>query len=143
LLICCPDCRRSPGRTSNCWVFRGTVKLLSCMNIFSRGSYVVSASLQHNSREAFSLLGQLPCMPQSPPPPPRRSSDCGVGCSVALYTEELLGCLQAVCLQGSRQTSVCCSVAFCALDLLGCLLAVVSVALRCLQAVVSVTLLHI
>jgi hypothetical protein len=48
--------------------------------------------VQQNFREAFSLLGSFSCMSQRS----QKSSDCGVGCPVALYIEELLGCLQAV-----------------------------------------------
>ena len=86
--------------------------------------------VQQNSWEAFSLLGQLPCMPQSLQEvfrmwcwfpsclvyrgTPGVPSSCGVfmgahtlviSCSVSLCAVDLLGCLSVRCLQGSRLAS--------------------------------------
>lgn len=101
LLIYCSDCSRSPGRTLNCWVFR-EVKLLSCMKMFSRGP--------RDSGFCFSVCSSTPGMLlvcwvscTACHRAPVRSADCGVCCPVALCTEELLGCLQARCLQESKQ----------------------------------------
>lgn len=85
---------------------------MSCVKILARSVYwllFLFPCVQQNSGEAFNLLGQFLCMSQSP----RRSSDCCVCCPVALCTEELLACLQAVVSQTSRQTD---------LKLLGCLM---------------------
>ena len=124
LLICCPGFSRSPGRPLDCWVFRGAVQLLSCVKMFfmvSYGLWFLFSLSQQNSREAFSLLGQLTYMAQTVVVfrlwcllpdghvyrgSPGMLSSCGIfrgidklsiSCSVALYTAYDLGCLRLWC----------------------------------------------
>ena len=91
------------------------------------GVWCLFLCVQQNSREAFSLLGQLPCMPQSPQEvfrlwcwvphcpmyrgTPGMPSSCGIfrgadklviSCSVALCATDL-GCLRLWC------QMLCCS----------------------------------
>ena len=69
LLICCCGRSRSPGRSSEGWVFRGDCKLLSYVKMFSRLAFrlcFLFPCMQQSSCDAFSLLGQLSCMPQTP-----------------------------------------------------------------------------
>jgi hypothetical protein len=103
LLICCPGCSSSLVRPSDSWVFRGAVKLLSYMEIFSRGTYglwFLFPSVQQNFWDAFSLSGPLPCMPQRPREVFRLWYLLP---SCPLY-RDLLQCPQAVSSSGNRQT---------------------------------------
>jgi hypothetical protein len=63
LLISCPGCSRNPGKSLDCCVLKGAIKLLSCVNMFSRGPYrlwFLFPCVQQNSSEAFSLWFQFP-----------------------------------------------------------------------------------
>jgi hypothetical protein len=84
-----------------CCIFTGAVKLLSCVKMFSRGTYrlwFLFPCVQQNFREAFSVFGQLPSVLLS----------CGVYCSeyricsAALSAADPLGWVRIWCLHGSR-----------------------------------------
>jgi hypothetical protein len=119
LLICCPGCSRSPGQTSEFWVFRGAVKLLSYGKLFSRGAcglWFHFPCVQQNSGEPFNLLGQLPCMLQSPqeffelwcwlPSSPVYRGTPGMPSNCIVF-------------RGVHKLVISCSIVLCAADLLG------------------------
>lgn len=103
LLICCRVCSRSPERPSDCWVFRETVKLFSCVKLFSRGWSMDCGfcfCVQSYSREAFGavalhatepLRGLQTVVPSCPVnrETPGMPSSCGV-----LGAMDLLRCLR-------------------------------------------------
>jgi len=115
LLICCPACSRSPGRPSDCGIFRGTFKmcpLWSCSGDTDGGGWqwtVVSLSLRAATGQGGLLLilatalpvtetlgglqivvsiSQLPCIKRTS----WNALNCGVLCAL-----HLLGCLKLCC----------------------------------------------
>ena len=103
LLIFCPSCIRCRGRPSDCCIFRGTVKLLSCVNMFSRDSmdygFCFPVCIRTSRRLSVCWVSCPACLR-----PPGKSSYYHVCYPVTLYTEEFLGGLQAV-LSSGEQTS--------------------------------------
>ena len=126
-LPCCSGYSRSPGRSSDGWVFRGTVKLLSCMKLFSGvggyGLWFLFPHVQQNSRKAFTLLCQLTCMPQSPwevfrlwcllPSCPvyRGAPGMPSSCGVFRGADKLaISCSVALCSGASPEMPSCCGI---------------------------------